>query len=457
TTLLNAILTAVNGNNAAVNSTPAAGVTNQSTAPAGSSTPVNNDATTTLLNAILTAVNNTQPAVNSTPAAGVINQSTAPAGSSTPVNNDATTTLLNAILTALNGNNAAVNSTPAAGVINQSTAPAGSSTPVNNDATTTLLNAILTAVNNTQPAVNSTPAAGVTNQSTAPAGSSTPVNNDATTTLLNAILTAVNNRHTAVSSMPAAATTHDPIVQVMAPLMPQQSLNETSAPSLNTPSNTDAVSAMTLAFNQQRSMGDKTSPDMASPSTLTAADNNQAAATSGNVLFAADLFAQLKAASFNPVTPAINHSPAPFTLDLSQLVQPGGAASLAEQLQLIAQAQEGTTELKLHPASLGALDVRISLDGNTAHVQFASANATVRDALEAALPRLRDAFMQDGVNLGQVSVSDHASQNWRQPLMQHATNSEQFGDDADLIAAETTTIAPRSTLSALARKLDLFV
>ena len=62
-------------------------------------------------------------------------------------------------------------------------------------------------------------------------------------------------------------------------------------------------------------------------------------------------------------------------------------------------------QIKLNPAQLGPMEVRIQMQHDQASIQFTSAHAVVRDALEAALPRLRDMFESAGVQLVNVDVS----------------------------------------------------
>lgn len=67
-----------------------------------------------------------------------------------------------------------------------------------------------------------------------------------------------------------------------------------------------------------------------------------------------------------------------------------------------------SAQLSLNPPELGPLEVRITVDKNDAQVSFISAHGTVRDAVEAALPRLRELLAQAGMNLTDANVSAHA-------------------------------------------------
>jgi flagellar hook-length control protein FliK len=72
-------------------------------------------------------------------------------------------------------------------------------------------------------------------------------------------------------------------------------------------------------------------------------------------------------------------------------------------------------DLRLHPADLGPLSISLNLsDGNT-QAQFQSAHASVRAAVEQALPQLREALASQGITLGQASVGDESSRSSGQP------------------------------------------
>jgi len=61
--------------------------------------------------------------------------------------------------------------------------------------------------------------------------------------------------------------------------------------------------------------------------------------------------------------------------------------------------------LRLHPASLGSIEVKVSTEEGGARVQFHAQHAGVREAMEAAMPRLREMFHSSGMNLLEASVS----------------------------------------------------
>lgn len=139
-------------------------------------------------------------------------------------------------------------------------------------------------------------------------------------------------------------------------------------------------------------------------------------------------------------------------LDLTRLLQqPNGARELADQVRMLAQAQGGRTELKLHPPQLGSLDIRVLVEGDRTSIQFISANPVTREVLEAAMPRLRDSLAESGLMLEDATVSDQAAEE------QAEQDEGQAAAEAASELAETEDNENEgSTLSMLNRRLDLF-
>lgn len=67
-------------------------------------------------------------------------------------------------------------------------------------------------------------------------------------------------------------------------------------------------------------------------------------------------------------------------------------------------------ELRLDPPELGRINVRISMTQDQASVSFASPHGTVREAVEAALPKLRDMLAENGYTLAHVDISSQFQQ-----------------------------------------------
>ncbi len=76
------------------------------------------------------------------------------------------------------------------------------------------------------------------------------------------------------------------------------------------------------------------------------------------------------------------------------------------------QGQNGTeARLNLHPAELGRLQIAISSEGEATRVAFVVDNAQAKEALEQAMPRLREFLAQAGLQLADGSVSQQGQSN----------------------------------------------
>ncbi|MBU1972249.1 MAG: flagellar hook-length control protein FliK [Gammaproteobacteria bacterium] len=82
----------------------------------------------------------------------------------------------------------------------------------------------------------------------------------------------------------------------------------------------------------------------------------------------------------------------------------------ANRLVWMAGRQEQRADLVLNPPQLGRIEVSLSVSGDQATAIFTSASATVRDAIENALPRLRETLAESGINLGQAQVGAESHQ-----------------------------------------------
>lgn len=91
---------------------------------------------------------------------------------------------------------------------------------------------------------------------------------------------------------------------------------------------------------------------------------------------------------------------------------PVGTSRWTEQLgnQLVLMSVRGQHEgsLTLTPEHLGPVEVRISVNQDTANVWFGAQQPETRAALAEAMPRLRELFAASGMSLGQAGVSQEA-------------------------------------------------
>ncbi|HEB92212.1 MAG TPA: hypothetical protein ENI94_01835 [Gammaproteobacteria bacterium] len=89
--------------------------------------------------------------------------------------------------------------------------------------------------------------------------------------------------------------------------------------------------------------------------------------------------------------------------------QPGWSAELGQRMVWLANQEIREAQIQLNPRHLGPIDVRIIYsDTQQLSVSFTAQNPAAREALDAALPRLREMFEQQGLNLADASVSQES-------------------------------------------------
>jgi flagellar hook-length control protein FliK len=85
--------------------------------------------------------------------------------------------------------------------------------------------------------------------------------------------------------------------------------------------------------------------------------------------------------------------------------QPGWNQALGTQVAWFVSQNISAASLRLNPQHLGPMEVEVSLDGDKASINFTSQQGMVREALESAIPRLREMLSENGLNLVNVNIS----------------------------------------------------
>jgi flagellar hook-length control protein FliK len=108
-----------------------------------------------------------------------------------------------------------------------------------------------------------------------------------------------------------------------------------------------------------------------------------------------------------PIARGGAHVAAPMAIE-APLRSPMFSQELGERIVWLSSRQGQVADIALNPAHLGPLEVKLTLSGGEASAQFFSPHPQVRDAIEAALPKLRELLAQAGVSLGQAQVRDES-------------------------------------------------
>lgn len=85
---------------------------------------------------------------------------------------------------------------------------------------------------------------------------------------------------------------------------------------------------------------------------------------------------------------------------------PRWGQDLGQRVAWMVNQSQHTAAMQLNPPHLGPVEVELSVEGDRAQLQFLSPHAAVRDAVELAVPRLRDMLESVGLNLVDVNVAD---------------------------------------------------
>ncbi|WP_380178922.1 flagellar hook-length control protein FliK [Kalamiella sp. sgz302252] len=154
-------------------------------------------------------------------------------------------------------------------------------------------------------------------------------------------------------------------------------------------------------------------------------------------------------AAVTPATSSLVTAPATPQLN-SQLGSPEWQQALGQQIVMFSRNGQQTAELHLHPQDLGSIQISLKLDSDQAQLSMVSNHSQVRAALEAAMPQLREALAQNGINLGQTNVSSDAfqqGQSFSGQQEQQRDNSR--GNTFSLTAENDSDVTPIAVPAAL--------
>lgn len=112
-----------------------------------------------------------------------------------------------------------------------------------------------------------------------------------------------------------------------------------------------------------------------------------------------------------------------------QMGSPQWGQALNERVLVMAAQNNQIAEIQLDPPELGSLKIRLQVGQDQVSVNFTSPHASVRDAVEQSLPRLREMMEEQGLQLGDSSVNDQGSESDQDS--REGGQRSQFAGDAD--------------------------
>lgn len=152
---------------------------------------------------------------------------------------------------------------------------------------------------------------------------------------------------------------------------------------------------------------------------------------------------QIAAVNVNS-TAEVSKNPIELSTAATQITTPVNnkqwGANLSQRVSVMLNNGQQVAELRLNPAHLGSVSIRLQLDEDQANISFVTQNQAVKEAIELSLPKLRDQLQQQGLELAQVDIenkdSGEASENAEYSEQGRSFNHE--NDEIDISLQENS-------------------
>jgi flagellar hook-length control protein FliK len=122
---------------------------------------------------------------------------------------------------------------------------------------------------------------------------------------------------------------------------------------------------------------------------------------------------------------------------------PGWDQQVGQKVVWMVAGKEQRASLTLNPPDMGPMQVVLSVTNDQATVTFSAHQPEVRQALEDAMPKLRDMLGESGIALGNASVNDGSAQQQAQAEARQAGRGNGQGSGPEAAAIESTVPVPR--------------
>jgi len=124
----------------------------------------------------------------------------------------------------------------------------------------------------------------------------------------------------------------------------------------------------------------------------------------------------------NQVNSSIGEKSVPSIPVNAAFNQSGWGDEIGERVRWLVSQNIQTAELRLNPPQLGPIEVKVTVQNDQMNVMFTAHHATVREALESAVPKLREMFGDSGLNLVDVDISQHSFSDRHRATSDHEQN-----------------------------------
>lgn len=179
---------------------------------------------------------------------------------------------------------------------------------------------------------------------------------------------------------------------------------------------------------------EKTSPASSSPllaqsmSEPVAAPEMSATTTASAVALPAAVRTSVAHAPQQVVT--VNHPPE----------TPEWKQSVSQHIALFSRNGLHSAEIRLHPEDLGSLHISLRMQQDQAQIHIVTEHAHIRHAMEQAMPQLRAAMAESGIQLGQANVSADGQPFAAGEQGENASGQEQAEQEGETLTAEEESV-----------------
>jgi flagellar hook-length control protein FliK len=135
------------------------------------------------------------------------------------------------------------------------------------------------------------------------------------------------------------------------------------------------------------------------------------------------------------------------------ITKPEGHQLLAEKVRWMVNTKNLVAEIRLDPAELGSVHVKVAMSGESASVNFVVQSQLARDAVDNASPRLREMLAEKGIELGQSSVRQESDGQQSQGDSQDGSGNDE-AEDADVTGQ---VLAQQNIVNGALGGIDYFV
>lgn len=119
----------------------------------------------------------------------------------------------------------------------------------------------------------------------------------------------------------------------------------------------------------------------------------------------------------------------------------GWSNEFTQKISWMSSQKNQVAELHLNPPDLGPLNVVLKISDNQATAMFMSPHSAVRDAVENALPRLREILADNGIALGNATVSDQSPHDAERFMRQGSSTAAQRDGSSETSKSENVLAA----------------